>query len=112
MLCCAFDGIYDQEKSSLVLWFRVVRPSRTCGCGSLWVVGFYIVNQLTIDMSRLMIIYFTSHMFFKLYYDYSMLVSNYQIYYKYILELSVMWVDHLKTYVSWLFIGPYVHPMI
>ena len=48
-------------------------------------------------------------MFSKCYYDYSMLVSNYQIYYIYVLELSLIWIDHRNTCISRPFIELFVH---
>ena len=48
-------------------------------------------------MSRLMIACFTSHMFFKCYYNYFILACKYQIYYKYVLEISLIWADHPNT---------------
>ena len=48
-------------------------------------------------------------MFSKCYYDYSMLVSNYQIYYIYVLELSLIWTDHPNTCISRPFIELFVH---
>ena len=58
-------------------------------------------------MSRPMIAYFSSHTFFKCYYDYSILVCKYQIYYRYVLE-PLIWIDYPNTCVLWLFTEPCV----
>ena len=60
-------------------------------------------------MSRFMIACFTSHMFFKCYYNYYMLACKYQIYYKYVLELSLICTDYCNTCVLQLFTELCVH---
>ena len=91
------------------MWSGVVRPRRPCRYGGSLVISFCIADWLTKDMPRPMIECLTSHAFFKCYYDYSSLVSNYQIYYRYILELSLIWIDHPNTCILWLFIELFVH---
>ena len=45
----------------------------------------------------------------KCYYDYSMLASNYQIYYIYVLELSLIWTGHPNNCILRPFIELFVH---
>ena len=98
--------------SFLVSWSQIVRSWKSGKCGGSWVVGFSIIDRLTKNMSRPFIACFTFYMFFKCNYDYSMPVSKYQIYYSYVLELSLIWTNHPNTCISWQFIELFVHSLI